>query len=149
MFTLGQLGSPICGMLACGNFAPTRRIWGTGMGVLLSMKRQRDETTAGPGMMLLGSGWCLHSSRRPEDCAEIFRQAFYSYRPYLRRMRSMHSLFYAVLTAMHNRWDVTRPYGHRASFLTEDTLRHHRTCGGYIGRSDPKLDSPGHAKRER
>ena len=49
------------------------------MGLLPGTKRQRFGATAGPGTMLLGSGWCLHSSCRPEDCAEILQQVFDSY----------------------------------------------------------------------
>ena len=57
------------------------------MGLLPGTKRQRFGATAGPGTMLLGSGWCLHSSCRPEDCAEILQQVFDSYR--LRRHRDV------------------------------------------------------------
>ena len=77
----GQLDGPVCGMLACGDFAPTRPNGGTGMRLLPGTKRQRLGATAGPGTMLLGSGWCLYSSCRPEECIEILQQVFDSYRP--------------------------------------------------------------------
>ena len=51
------------------------------MGFLPGTKCQRAHVTAGPGTMLLGCGWCLHSSYRPEDCAEILQQVFDSYCP--------------------------------------------------------------------
>jgi hypothetical protein len=57
------------------------------MGLLPGTKRQRARVAAGPGTMLLGSGWCLHSSYRPEDCAEILQKVFDSYRP--RRYRDV------------------------------------------------------------
>jgi hypothetical protein len=50
-------------------------------GLLPGTKRQRADATTGPGTMLMTSGRCLYSSRRPEDCAESLQQVFDSYRP--------------------------------------------------------------------